>query len=536
MKWKNEILLILFSALLFMPFLGTVHLFDWDEINFAESAREMLLTNNWFLVQVNFEPFWEKPPLFFWLQALSMKAFGIGEFAARLPNAICGIVTVFVLYRIGKQHHNARFGLLWAFLYIGSFLPHLYFKSGIIDPWFNLFIFLSIYFLYRIIQFGDRLTYLNAILAGLFSGLAILTKGPVGFLLLLLTFLVWWSFNRFKKPAKFSVVLTFGVVTLAVSTFWFGLETWNNGPWFLVEFISYQIDLFLNPVAGHKQPFFYHFLVVLMGCFPLSVLAIPSFHRGFQGDSDRFSKWMKYLFWVVLILFSISTTKIVHYSSMTYLPLSYLSALVTFRLIMSKTALPKWQRIWILFQGILIGVGLTLAPILLMNRNYLLSRISDPFVRGNLTAPVDYFGWEWMIGLIYISVVIIAVIKSKTRLKQSVYILSLGTAATLFVTMPLIVPMIESISQRSAVTFFKAQQGKDVYLKPYGYKSYAHLFYGKVTPETSHKMDQHKLDNADKPVLISLKINRLEQFNKAYPNAILIGEQGGFAFYKLNPP
>ena len=50
-------------AILFTHSLGKVHLFDWDEINFAESAREMIETGNYMQVQINYEPFWEKPPL-----------------------------------------------------------------------------------------------------------------------------------------------------------------------------------------------------------------------------------------------------------------------------------------------------------------------------------------------------------------------------------------------------------------------------------------------------------------------------------------
>jgi len=64
------------ALLLFVPFLGSVHLFDWDEINFAECAREMLVTGDYFSVKINFQPFWEKPPLFIWMQALSMNIFG----------------------------------------------------------------------------------------------------------------------------------------------------------------------------------------------------------------------------------------------------------------------------------------------------------------------------------------------------------------------------------------------------------------------------------------------------------------------------
>jgi len=83
-----------------------VHLFDWDEINFAESAREMIVSGNFSRVQIDFHPFWEKPPLFFWMQVLSMKAFGINEFAARFPNAVIGIFTLLTLYFTGKRLYD----------------------------------------------------------------------------------------------------------------------------------------------------------------------------------------------------------------------------------------------------------------------------------------------------------------------------------------------------------------------------------------------------------------------------------------------
>ena len=145
--FKNEFTIALFAAILFIPFLGNVHLFDWDEINFAESAREMIASGNYFSVQINFTRFTEKPPLFFWMQVLSMKVFGVNEFSARFPNAICGIVTLVVLFRIGKQIFNEHFARIWVMIYLGTFVTFLYFKSGIIDPWFNLFIFLAIYHL-----------------------------------------------------------------------------------------------------------------------------------------------------------------------------------------------------------------------------------------------------------------------------------------------------------------------------------------------------------------------------------------------------
>ncbi|MCW3122316.1 MAG: glycosyl transferase family 39, partial [Flavipsychrobacter sp.] len=80
-------LIVLIGCLLFFPFLGQVHLFDWDEINFAECAREMIVSKDYLRAQIDFMPFWEKPPFFIWMQVLAMKMFGVGEYAARFPNA-----------------------------------------------------------------------------------------------------------------------------------------------------------------------------------------------------------------------------------------------------------------------------------------------------------------------------------------------------------------------------------------------------------------------------------------------------------------
>src|SRR5262245_2707572 len=122
--------LTILALLFFLPFLGAVHLFDWDEINFAECARDMLMTGDYLRPQIDYEPFWEKPPLFIWMQAISMQWFGIGEFAARFPNAICGLLTLLLVYHLGRRLHDRTFGWLWALAWLGSLLPHLYFRSG----------------------------------------------------------------------------------------------------------------------------------------------------------------------------------------------------------------------------------------------------------------------------------------------------------------------------------------------------------------------------------------------------------------------
>lgn len=213
-KYKYKCLIGLLGGLFYIPFLGQVHLFDWDEINFAECAREMLETGDYLQVQINYLPFAEKPPLFFWLQVLAMKSFGINAFAAHFPSALCGIITLITLFRIGKQIYHKFFGMLWVGCYFGTFLPHLYFKSGIIDPIFNLFTFLGLYyfilFYYKKQRYDlslQKSTWYYLFWSGFWVALAMLTKGGVAYLILVLCLGIFWIIQRFQRYVSISEFL-----------------------------------------------------------------------------------------------------------------------------------------------------------------------------------------------------------------------------------------------------------------------------------------------------------------------------------------
>ncbi len=342
-KTSTVLLIGILAALFFIPFLGRVHLFDWDEINFAECSREMIKMHDYTRVYVNFKPFWEKPPMFFWMQSTAMKIFGITEFAARFPNALCGIATLIVVFLCGSRIYDRKFGVLWALAYGGSLFPNMYFKSGIIDPWFNLFIFLSLYcfILYHWKRNGfdkpgiKKKPLFYVVWSGIFMGLAVLTKGQVALMVFLLVLGVYFIYNRFRIYFGWGYALLFLLVAAAVTVTWYGYETLKNGPWFITQFLKYQYRLFSTHDADQAGFFGYHYIVLLIGCFPASLLAIPSFFKmRYRSRYEKdFTMWMRILFWVVTVLFTIVQSRIIHYSSLAWFPVTFLAA----------NTLYKWQ-------------------------------------------------------------------------------------------------------------------------------------------------------------------------------------------------
>lgn len=529
-------IIILSGIIFFIPFLGRVHLFDWDEINFAESAREMIVTGNYHRVQINFQPFWEKPPLFFWLQAGCMKLFGINEFAARLPNAVFGIITLVTLFVIGKKHKNPQFGFIWAISYLGTFLPHLYFKSAIIDPVFNYFIFLGIYFMFKdISNESSRKNLLYPALAGLFIGLSTLTKGPVGLLIFLIAFFVYFIFKRFKHFPNIKKILVFAALYIVVCFFWFGIEVINNGFWFLKSFLSYQADLFLHPVASHGEPFYYHFVVVFIGCFPISIIALPVFFDKIKYGKNDFTLLMKILFWTVMILFSITTTKIVHYSSLTYMPLAFLATVYLNYILENNIKTKKYVIILLAFGGFVFSFLLAAVPYIAIHKNLIIPYLHDPFAVASLNVPVNWSGYESLIGVAYFVLVIIAVIMlTKKEYMKGMLFLFYSTAICLFVYLLAVVPKIERYSQGPAINFYQSLQGKNVYVWPIGFKSYAQYFYAKkpATPVYGETDEDFLLrGKITRPAYFVVKITNIK-FDSTCNGCTLIKQEGGFNFYR----
>ncbi|TSJ80772.1 MAG: glycosyltransferase family 39 protein [Candidatus Cardinium sp.] len=556
--------------------IGSIHLFDLDELYFAEITREMMRTGSYGQVTFNFEPLYEKPPLFFWLQAASMHLWGINEVGARFPNLLCGLLTLATLYYIGQQYKGRWFGFLWMCLYATAFLPHFYFKSGIIDPFFNYFLLTAIYFLSRAATPSKEWLYGCA---GLSIGFALLAKGPMGFIIPLATLSLAYTWFKGSVVRLKGLILALLVAT-AVLSCWLIPEIWSNGCRFIKEFWDYHLLLYHQPVATHVQPWYYHYLVLFFGCFPSSLFAICFLQekrlirplsksicdQQFLGEAQSstaaysdvceehrqastpklpleiefrkraiqgnyFAANMQALWAVVLLIFTLVGTKIVHYSSMAYFPITFFAAGFFHQRMYSLRIGGVFLTI-----GLVLGSVLTIMPWVMNHKAVWVPLIKNQTIKDALELPLVWNHWDSIPGVIYmIGIVLAYYYLVRLRLVPFIGTFMSINICVLALFLRYIAPKVEAYTQKEMVDFCKACKGKDLYLRTIGFKSAAPLFYADQPKGLTQPDITWLLEGAiDKPCFFILyKSDRASL--EHYKDITYLKSAGCFAFYKRLP-
>ena len=524
---RPELSLLLLGLLFYIPFLGGVHLFDWDEINFASISQEMALTGEYLQVNLGGNPFWEKPPLFFWLQAMSFNIFGISEFTARLPNAIIGLLSLQFIFWLGKKIQDANFGWWWALAYFGSILPHLYFKSGIIDPVFNLLMFAGIAFLFLGTHQQNKTSL--GLLAGVCVGAAVLTKGPVAILLVGLC----WLIAQFAVPkahrSDWRTIAAAVAAGLATIGAWVALEIAAHGTWFIEEFLRYSIRLLSTEDAGHGGFPGYHVVILLLGCFPCSWLIFKAWKKQtqhFTAENNVFHNWMKILLIIIVVIFSIVQSKIVHYSSLAYFPISFFAAYAIIKL-KDANSFPKYLKMAWLAQGVLMGIVCILAPILMANTTAWIDSIPDLMARTQLSAANSWPWYTFIPGLFLLFAIPFCLFKKDRSIQVRFTQLLLTTVVFLTIGLWCFIGRVEKMTQGALIEMCEEVADEGLILSHAG-KSYAPFFYGKRLtgpPMRSGLVENLKATPGD--VYVISRIHKYDGIKGKY-DLELIREKNGY--------
>ena len=312
--WLDLLGLFFVLGFMFTFELGNRPLATPDEARYVEIPREMVATGDYLTPRLNGVKYFEKPPLFYWLQAASIKAFGLKETAMRLWVTIFGVLGCLATYAFSQKYFDRSTGIASA-LVLGS--SALYFSLGrliILDMAVSVIITVVLYSFYQAINepvgTKRRLWFYGF---SIFCALGVLTKGimalavpgPIIVLWLILT--KQWR-NVFPVYMPSSLILFF-----AIAVPWHLLVSLQNPEfaykYFIVEhFMRYTTDVHLR-----YQPIWFFIPILIIGFLPWSAFIPHALKNAW--DNRRAPLYSFLLIWIawVFSFFSISNSKLIPY-------------------------------------------------------------------------------------------------------------------------------------------------------------------------------------------------------------------------------
>jgi 4-amino-4-deoxy-L-arabinose transferase-like glycosyltransferase len=319
-EMAGGVLVAALALVLFFFHLGTYGLWEPDEARYAEIAREMLASHNFIVPHLNYVPYIEKPPLLYWLTAGSMKLLGVNEFAARLVNASAALIGVLSTYLFALSTFDYRRACLAGAVLATSALYAVMAQVLTTDMLLAAAITIAMFAFFRQWRDGGRWWWLfySAM------GLAVLTKGPVGTALPLISaaIFLWYEGQWHGAVRRFHLIAGL-IITAAMSLPWFVAVTLREPGFFDFYFVGEHLRRFLEPSYSHGEPIYYYIPVIAGGFLPwsLAVLFIP--WQALKPNPVR--RFCLIAAGTVFILFSLASAKLIPY----VLPVFPFAALVT---------------------------------------------------------------------------------------------------------------------------------------------------------------------------------------------------------------
>jgi hypothetical protein len=248
-----------------------------------------------------------KPPIPLWIMASSVAVFGNNILAVRLPSVLLSLLAVYLTFLLAKRLFNEKVALIAAFLHaINGLILELAggrVSSDHVESCFILCVELGIYF--AVLSYGDKRVYRSIALAGLFTGLAFLSKWFPAFIV----FPIWFVGFVFCGKFDWKKLIVHGFILLGVTAL---IAT----PW-IIQVNSFGDNIlervlfaFSEPVANHQHPTWYYFHQIMIIFGELIYIPIGLAIYFILDRKKKQSNWML-LAWILipLLIFTLGETK-----------------------------------------------------------------------------------------------------------------------------------------------------------------------------------------------------------------------------------
>jgi 4-amino-4-deoxy-L-arabinose transferase-like glycosyltransferase len=365
------VLVLAASFLLYFVGLGSFGVTDPGEGYYVEAAREMVESGDFITPHLNYQIYFSKPILTFWIMAGSYLCLGVNEIAARLPFAILATLLFLATYFVGKSIGGNRCGLIAALIAATSPLMMAFVKLSPIDIAFAFFLDLAV--------FAFALTCLLQKtkcwpLVWIALALAVLTKGPAGIVLFSLGVILFLiverasftvNLSRLKLLHPFLGIAIFLILTVP----WYvAVSDATKGLFLKVFFLYENYARFSGHTNLAHTAWYHYFIVLLYGFFPWIVLLIPALQNAVSGPLSFVPSRKALLFLTIwagafFAFFSFSKTQLDTYMLPLLAPLSVVvgafveGALTTG---MRTTRYSTWLKAFCLILIVVFLIGLPL--------------------------------------------------------------------------------------------------------------------------------------------------------------------------------
>jgi len=326
LRWI-KLALILVIASYFLSAWNEVQ--EVDPAQYAEIAREMAESNDWLTLRDNYGPYLDKPPVTIWMIAACFKVFGVSNFAYRLPAILCAILSIFFLGRTARILYDRD--TAWLSMLIIASCEAWFLMVG--DPKIDMVLvcFLTLCFwAYFEARTRPRFFYLFYI----FIGLAVMTKGPIGFMIPLMAMGMEWFFLRdWKEIWRMKPISGVVILAVVIAPWYLVLyqDTGGRGPYFMLWEQSFG-RIFIRTFKNQASPFFFvtTFLWAFLPWTSAAIFMIAVKLSEFRKREDKFSYQPRRVltWWFVLpfIFISLSSYKLDQYLFWLLPPMAILCA------------------------------------------------------------------------------------------------------------------------------------------------------------------------------------------------------------------
>lgn len=299
--------------------LGAYPLLEPDETRYVTMARDMFTSGNYLTLYLNGEYFFEKPPLFFWLESLSFWFFkDISEFTARFPVVILSLLPLGLLFSLSEKVKNQKFAFLNSAILLTTLEYVLITKIAMLDSVLTSLVSSSVlcyFFTFFVSEENKKYFWYSCYIL---MGLAVLAKGIPGVVIPAGTILAGTIiFRTYKETLKNMPV---GIVLfLIIALPWHIIMLLKHGSLFFNEYIiKHHLMRFLGAEVIHRnEPVYFYFVTLLWGLFPWIFSLLSSLRKprkfNLENGYDKFLVLNITAILVILVFFSCSGAKLITY-------------------------------------------------------------------------------------------------------------------------------------------------------------------------------------------------------------------------------